>query len=349
LSSVSSEKQRFQYKVDVEEMCTLNAGGDRVQGLSGEGISISEEEMISDEAKGSQTNTLDSKGSQTLGLSKCSYVEIVKNNGGINVDSPNSGKKVEGTVKEIELDENVESPRSGKKVEGLFKLNELANKVGIPSTRQKLDVPVKEKGLDEVSNLVAQEEIMGGEIMEVLCTNGLHADQLIPEVRHSKRVQDQLLEKKFGLEVIQMEGNALSNKNSFALLDNDLIVDLAGEMGVVISHSDFDILNLMKDLELARHALEKRKEVEIKSLDVYGETPENIDQTEISLLEWVDEDSEAENNTLVLSKKNKKKKQAQLKMESSGVGVPMRSKRTTPSVYRNKGGQEIPATSKRKK
>jgi hypothetical protein len=48
LSSVSSEKQRLQYKVDVEEMCTLNAGGDRVQGLFGEGISISEEEMISD-------------------------------------------------------------------------------------------------------------------------------------------------------------------------------------------------------------------------------------------------------------------------------------------------------------
>jgi hypothetical protein len=276
-------------------------------------------------------------------------VEIVKSNGGINVDSPNSGKKVEGAVKEIELDENVESPRSGKKVEGMFKLNELANKVGIPSTRQKLDVPVKEKGLDEVSDLVAQEEIMGGEIMEELCTNGLHADQLIPEVRHGKRVQDQLLEKKFVLEVIQMEGNALSGKNSFALLDNDLIVDLAGEMGVVISDSDFDILNLMKDLELARHALEKRKDVEIKSLDVYGETPENIDQTKIPLLEWVDEDSEVENITLVLSKKNKKKKQAQLKLESPGVGVPVRSKRTTPSVYRNKGGHEIPAASKRKK
>jgi hypothetical protein len=79
-------------------------------------------------------------------------------------------------------------------------------------------------------------------------------------------------------------------------------------MGVVISDNDFDIVDLMKDLELDRHALEKRKWVKIKNLDECVETPENNDQMEIPLLEWVDEDFEAENFTLVLSRKNKKKK-----------------------------------------
>jgi hypothetical protein len=145
-----------------------------------------------------------------------------------------------------------------------------------------------------------------------------------------------------------MEGTALSNKNSFALLDNDIITNLAGEMGVVISDKDFDIVDLMKDLEVARHVLERRKEVDIKSLDACDESSDNNEQSEIHLLEWVDEDSESKNFTLVLSRKNKKKKQAQQKLENPEVVVPVRrSKRTAPSIYMSKGGQENPVTSKK--
>jgi hypothetical protein len=56
-----------------------------------------------------------------------------------------------------------------------------------------------------------------------------------------------------------MEGNSLSVSNSFVVLDNDIIVDLAANMGLAISINDFDILELMKDLELGRHDLDKTK------------------------------------------------------------------------------------------
>jgi hypothetical protein len=54
--------------------------------------------------------------------------------------------------------------------------------------RKKLDVSVKEKELAEVSDIVFQDDAIGGGIMEEPCTNGLHVDQLIPEARHRKRV-----------------------------------------------------------------------------------------------------------------------------------------------------------------
>jgi hypothetical protein len=53
---------------------------------------------------------------------------------------------------------------------------------------------------------------------------------------------------------------------------------------------------------------------------------------------------------LVLSRKNKKKQKAKLRMESPRkVESVRRSRRTAPSVYRSKGGQENHVTSKRKK
>jgi hypothetical protein len=55
-------------------------------------------------------------------------------------------------------------------------------------------------------------------------------------------------------------------------------------------------------------------------------------------LEWIDEDSEAENFTLVVSKKKKKKKQSPMNVEKPVLVEPVRrSKRTAPSIYRNKG------------
>jgi hypothetical protein len=147
LSSVSGEKQKFQYKADVEEMNILNAAGDRVQGLSSEGISVSEEEMIYVEAQGSQTNTLESKGSQTLELSKCSYVKIVKSKGGPNVDSPCSGVKVLASVKEIESGDVVEIPGPGKKMEEQLKVSELASSAEITNAEKKTGCLCQGKGI----------------------------------------------------------------------------------------------------------------------------------------------------------------------------------------------------------
>jgi hypothetical protein len=87
------EVQKFQYKADVEELLILNSGGERVQGLFGEGISISKEDIISDEAQGDQTTTLDSKGSQTQGVAKCSYAQMVLNKQSEKGDNLMSGAK----------------------------------------------------------------------------------------------------------------------------------------------------------------------------------------------------------------------------------------------------------------
>jgi hypothetical protein len=62
--------------------------------------------------------------------------------------------------------------------------------------------------------------------------------------------------------------------------------------------------------------------------------------TDVPLLEWLEKDSDDKQFTLVQSKE-KKKKTSQLLLENSVRTTPIRrSKRTTPSVYRRKGGQE---------
>jgi hypothetical protein len=47
----------------------------------------------------------------------------------------------------------------------------------------------------------------------------------------------------------------------------------------------------MKDLEVARHALEKNKGKDVKHPDEYDEAIVADQQCEVPLLEWVDEDS----------------------------------------------------------
>jgi hypothetical protein len=89
----------------------------------------------------------------------------------------------------------------------------------------------------------------------------------------------------------QVEGNPKAVSNSFALLDNYYIVDLVRDMGVMIYDKDFDIVDLMKDLEVARHALEKNKGKDVKHPDEYDEAIVADQQCEVPLLEWVDEDS----------------------------------------------------------
>jgi hypothetical protein len=140
---------------------------------------------------------------------------------------------------------------------------------------------------------------------------------------------------------IPFGGTSLNDQNSFVILGNDDIAALANDMGVEICLQHFDTIDLMKDLEVARHALEKQKisappesVVENKNVEL-----ENID---VPLLEWLDDDSEVELFTIVQSRK-KKKKQAQLQLENLVKNEPIRrSQRNVPSICRNRGGQENP-------
>jgi hypothetical protein len=104
-----------------------------------------------------------------------------------------------------------------------------------------------------------------------------------------------------------LEGTSRSSHNVFALLDNDVIVGLASEMGVSISLDQFDTVDVMKYLEIARHALDRVKKKEVVDPNEYDE-PETIQGDEIPMLEWLDDVYDEEQFILVQSKKKKKKK-----------------------------------------
>jgi hypothetical protein len=62
-----------------------------------------------------------------------------------------------------------------------------------------------------------------------------------------------------------LEGTNLSSLNSFSILNNAEILNLAGNMGIIIEREHFETVEIMKYLELARHSLDKVKMCEIKN------------------------------------------------------------------------------------
>ncbi|TVU05367.1 hypothetical protein EJB05_48526, partial [Eragrostis curvula] len=135
--------------------------------------------------------------------------------------------------------------------------------------------------------------------------------QKITITRQSERLQQQLLQvynneppKKRNL-----EGTNLNDHNSFSVLSNPEISLIASNMGIVVNLDQFDTIDLMKDLEVARHAIKNKKDNEAN--------PENVEVIEMQadsgpnsgmplLLEWENEDSEEESFTLVTSRKKKR-------------------------------------------
>jgi hypothetical protein len=90
----------------------------------------------------------------------------------------------------------------------------------------------------------------------------------------------------------------LNTQNSFDVLDNEVIVELAYSMGVHVSNLHFETFDLMKDIELARHAIDKVQKIPAPDPNGLIERPELINN-EISLLQWLEEDSESEHFRLV--------------------------------------------------
>ena len=56
-----------------------------------------------------------------------------------------------------------------------------------------------------------------------------------------------------------LEGNSLKFKNSFAVLENDVLLDRTNKMGINSKKIDLEFFDIMKDLELARANLMERK------------------------------------------------------------------------------------------
>jgi hypothetical protein len=162
--------------------------------------------------------------------------------------------------------------------------------------------------------------------------------QKLPVTRQSERVQEQML-RKYGMSSHEetrkrsLQGTNLSSHNSFVALENAEIVGIAGGMGVNILSGQFELVDLVKDLELARHAIHP-------PLD-----EENVQISEIVAgdsclaLKWPVDNSESKSFTLVESRKKKREKKRSKNLTKD---APIRrSKRTTPSLYRRDGSQKI--------
>jgi hypothetical protein len=140
----------------------------------------------------------------------------------------------------------------------------------------------------------------------------------------------------------KLEGTSLSNQNSFAALNNMEIVEMVSGMGIIVAYDQFDSIELMKDLEVARHALKVTKihelPVEMKNYEEVS-IEDFIDEARWYglALEWHEDGSESDPFTLVGSKK---KKRERLKMENMVKQPSVRSRRTTPSLYRKSREQE---------
>jgi hypothetical protein len=138
------------------------------------------------------------------------------------------------------------------------------------------------------------------------------------------RVQEQIL-KKFSSANIEdsrkrkLEGTSLSDQNSFAALNNLEIVEMVSGMGINIAFEQFDSLELMKDLEVARHAIKVTKihelPIEMKNPDGEVTMEDLVDEARGYglALEWHEDGSESDPFTLVESKK---KKRERLRMEN---------------------------------
>jgi hypothetical protein len=94
--------------------------------------------------------------------------------------------------------------------------------------------------------------------------------------------------------------------NSFSILSNDKISAIPADMGVKISLDNLDIVDIMKDLELARLALDTVKCVK-PHVPIIEEYPVNeVEASDVPLLEWLDDDSEVEQFILVQSSKKRR-------------------------------------------
>jgi hypothetical protein len=116
---------------------------------------------------------------------------------------------------------------------------------------------------DEISQNARKEvAIERNEVRFKEGNKGVSEKQMIPETRCINRIQEQLLkkgdtQKEKEVNKLSLEGTYLNSQNSFAMLDNEVIVDMASIMGVEIPELLFDSIDIMKDLEIARHVLDK--------------------------------------------------------------------------------------------
>jgi len=102
-----------------------------------------------------------------------------------------------------------------------------------------------------------------------------------------------------------LEGN--SNSNSISVLDDSELIALANKMGTCISDTDFAFINMLKDLETARHAIQNKFNIQSTITDQpIQETNFPEDDTRNILLSCEDDFSDLDGFSVVNSKRNRK-------------------------------------------
>jgi hypothetical protein len=141
------------------------------------------------------------------------------------------------------------------------------------------------------------------------------------DVRQSKRIRDNgAFQQKMGdqapskiLQDMKPEGTLTVHQNSFAVLSNPQIIDLASKMGVHSESISFEKIDLLKDLENTRMKLNEHS-IADQSINLEEVT---LLLEEQNILEWGSKESDEEPIVLIPSvrksrslKKGKKKSRA---------------------------------------
>jgi hypothetical protein len=188
--------------------------------------------------------------------------------------------------------------------------------------------------LDEVVRMESRQAELG--VVNSEEVRNISVKQMMADTRYSARLHEKKVEK------IQVNGASskkrsledisLSNQNSFVVLSNDSIASIVGDMCIIVQPSDFDKVDLLRDIEIARNALKNPKLVAEENADESHQLDTVVDVGEVPLLEWLDENSEAEQFTLVQSRKKKKK---------SGILLSGKSYQRWPSEEKSKDNSFI--------
>ena len=105
-----------------------------------------------------------------------------------------------------------------------------------------------------------------------------------------------------------LEGNLLSSKNSFAVLENSDILIKAGKLGLDSEGLNYEKIDVLKELERARAGLIEKKGKGTEVMGIEDET--SLPFEEMKFLEWHEEDTDEEGFHTVSHKKSKKKRKS---------------------------------------
>jgi hypothetical protein len=267
---------RFNMKADEHEFLMLGSPDNRVQGLSGNDIGESEEDLLSDEVQGSQPNP-----KNQLVMVKHVQPSIHKQVLLAQVNWEGVDDSRENVDKELEFDptlsdglgvtsKNVDLESSSKNVNvvmeqkdtvvggimdsDMLEGNQIVTRHGVDP----LPVEQPQKGVVLTSDAKLVEH--GGEEKHII------QHQQILATGFSSRIQEQIIAKggasgRSPSKKRSLQGTSLNSQNFFAILDNLDISDIAAGMGINASKEHFETFDLMKDIEIARHALDNVRQI----------------------------------------------------------------------------------------